>query len=172
MAFHHSWPRLEGVELETVRQVKGTVCSDSFSPNFTPKYTRAHVHTYVLAPVASSIENLISIQVGWGGLCSQHQNPVPNPTATPLSSLIQRLPRSLCLMGGEPRCHSDYRNNGHRTPNPRWLKTQGLAELGPVALPDVEEEMIFPPRALSTERSSPQCRDAEAQKATCINVSS
>ena len=58
-------------------------------------------------------------------------------------------------MGGEPHCHSDYRNNGHQTPKPRWLKTQWLAELGPVALPAVEEEMVFPPRALSTEGSSP-----------------
>lgn len=65
VAICHSRPRLEGAELETVRQVKGTVCSDSFSPNFTPKHTRAHVHTHVLAPVASSLfETLISVQVG------------------------------------------------------------------------------------------------------------
>ena len=40
-------------------------------------------------------------------------------------------------------------------PNPRLLKTQQLAKLGPVTLPDTNEEMTFASRALSTEGLSP-----------------
>ena len=92
------------------------------------------------------------------------QPPPPNkrsvlpPAVTPLPSSIhlEEVAKGLlCLVGREPCCQSDYRNNSHRTLNPHLLKTQQLAKLGPVALPDTNEEMTFPSRALSTEGSSP-----------------
>lgn len=82
----------------------------------------------------------------------------------PLPSSIQQQPWSLHLVGREPHCQSNDRNNDHRTLSPHLLKAQRREKLSPITLPDTNEDMTSPSRSLSSAMRSREGPTSYLQK--------